>query len=458
MSLRRAQIGLVAFLCSGFFQAAVAYDLVPELGLRIEVHDNPSQSNFGSSDIAILPYAGLELLHEGERLVASIDAKIEYERYLDSTFRDDTRLYGDAYLGFSIIPGRLIWNLQDTASIQTIQPFGFVLPDNTQGVNVIATGPELYFESGVWQVVAKGQVSQVSYETSNAFDATGFAGSGSITRELNAYSSLGLSVSFYENEYDELSILRILDPANFGTNLTSTVTFQQTDYEVIKYAAVYSRELPYGQLVAKVGQNALDTGAEEIEELYYDVRLNYFGGGSLSGGATARAELVDPIINSFNPQYSKLKTFAQGIEPPTSLGIISNPSYFELEEQALFLAYDLGRYHPEARFFRQDSNYFSIEPSTEQAGLRLNLEVELNSRSALDFSLASINIDYPAVAIEDDFFELELSYAYELFEGINVQAGYGYIDRSSNVSGRGGDDNVVFFEISYTGAETGEEF
>lgn len=459
MKLRCIQLILLLLTWLCLAPVVFAYEIVPEVGLRVEFHDNPSQSALGGdSDIALLPYGGLKIMHEGERLVASIDVQLEYERYQDSTFSDDTRLYADAYLGFSIIPGRLIWNIQDTATIQTIEPFGFVLPDNTQGVNVLATGPELYWESGVWRLVAKGQLGQVLYEESRAFDAQGLNASLSVTRELNSYSSLGLSVSYYENEYDELSVLRILDPANFGTNSTSTITFLQSDYEVIKYAGTYSRELPYGQLVAKLGYNTLSTATEDFDEPYYDVRLSYFGGGSLSGGATIRSELVDPVISSFNPEHSKLIAFEEGLEPPTSLGIISNPSYYLLEEQAIFLAYDVGRYHPEIRFFRQNSDHYGIEPSTDQTGFQFELEVELNSRSELNFLARGNTIDYTEVGIEDDLLELEFSYGYELFEGITVEAGYAYRDRSSNVDARGADDNIVFFEINYTGNDTGEEF
>ena len=217
------------FACSSI---SAAYEFIPELGIRLELHDNALQSaNNAEDDISYQPYAGFKFVNEGERFYASIDFLAEYEKYQD-TFDDDTRLYIDAYLGWGIIPGRLIWNLQDSASIQRINALGFDLPDNTQRVNVVATGPELYYERNVWRTIAKAQVSQVAYEESDEYDATGVSASVSLYRDLNAYSSLGLSLAYTENEYDELST--ILIPVLPGS--IQTTTFTQSDYEVSTYA------------------------------------------------------------------------------------------------------------------------------------------------------------------------------------------------------------------------------
>lgn len=422
-----------------------AYEFTPELGLRVELHDNAFQSaNDAEEDISYQPYAGFKFVNEGERLYASIDFLVEYEKYQD-TFDDDTRLFIDAYLGWGIIPGRLIWNLQDSASIQRINALGFDLPDNTQRVNVLATGPELYYERNVWRTIAKAQVSQVTYEESDEFDASGLSASVSLFRDLNAYSSLGLSLSYSENEYDELST--ILIPVLPGS--TATTTFTQSDYEVTTYALVYNRELPYGRLIAKVGQNSLDDDAETIDEAYYDLRLVYDAGSSLVAGLTVSSELTDPIVNSFNPDDTRIRL--DGIRAPNRLGSNDNQSYHLLEQLALDIRYEAGRYHPQVQVFNTSRDYYGVEPEEDEFGVRGSLLIDLTQRSGVTLSASRTELDYVNLDIEDTNTNLEIAYNYEILDGITFQAGYGRNKRSSNLGNRDGDDNIFFLEINYLG-------
>lgn len=422
-----------------------AYEFIPELGLRVELHDNARQSaNNAEDDVSYQPYAGFQFINEGERLFASVDFLAEYERYQD-TFDDDTRLYIDAYLGFGIIPGRLIWNLQDSATIQRINALGFDLPDNTQRVNVLATGPELYYERNVWRTIAKAQVSQVSYEESKEFDASGLSASISLYRDLNSYSSLGLSLSYNENEYDELSTF-VLPPF---PGSTATTTFTQSDYEVSKYAIVYNRELPYGRLIAKVGQNSLDNGADTIDEAYYDLSLVYDAGASVVAGLTISSELTDPIVNSFNPDDTRIRV--DGIRAPRRLGTNDNQSYHLMEQLALDVRYEAGRYHPQAQVFSTTRDYYGVEPEEEEFGVRGSLLIDLTERSGVALSASRTKLDYVNRATEDTNTNLEIAYNYELLDGINLQAGYGRNKRTSNLGNRDGDDNIFFLEINYIG-------
>ncbi len=436
---------VIAMMTLVYASASYAYEFIPELGLRVELHDNARQSAAGAEDdISYKPYAGFQFTNEGERLYASIDLLAEYERYQD-TFDDDTRLYIDAYLGFGIIPGRLIWNLQDSATIQRINALGFDLPDNTQRVNVLATGPELYYERNVWRTIAKAQVSQVTYEESDEYDASGLSASVSLYRDLNTYSSLGLSLSHNENEYDELSTFLI--PVLPGS--TATTSFTQSDYEVTKYAIVYNRDLPYGRLVAKVGQNSLDTGADSIDEAYYDLRLVYDAGASLVAGLTLSSELTDPIVNSFNPDDTRVRI--DGIRAPNRLGTNDNQSYHLSEQLALDVRYEAGRYHPQAQVFSNSRDYYGVEPEEEEFGVRGSLLIDLTERSGVTLSASRSKLDYVNLATEDTNTNLEIAYNYEILDGINLQAGYGRNKRTSNLGNRDGDDNIFFLEINYIG-------
>ncbi len=436
---------VIAILVLFYSSLLPAYEFIPELGLRVELHDNARQTtNNAQDDISYQPYAGFQFINEGERLYASVDFLAEYERYQD-TFDDDTRLYIDAYLGWGIIPGRLIWNLQDSATIQRINALGFDLPDNTQRVNVLATGPELYYERNVWRTIAKAQVSQVTYEESDEYDASGLSASVSLYRDLNAYSSLGLSVSYNENEYDELSTFLI--PVLPGS--TATTSFTQSDYEVTKYAIVYNRELPYGRLIAKVGQNSLDSGADTIDEAYYDFRLTYDAGASLVAGLTISSELTDPIVNSFNPDDTRIHL--EGILAPSRLGTNDNQSYHLREQLALDLRYEAGRYHPQAQVFSTSRDYYGVEPEEDEFGVRGSLLIDLTERSGVTLSASRTKLDYVNLATEDTNTSLEIAYNYEILDGVNLQAGYGREKRTSNLGNRDGDDNIFFLEINYLG-------
>ncbi len=160
----------LAFVASAQQAAAPALGDGRSLGLNVGAtwSDNlarapdtqPAQED-GWVDASILA----NLRKNSPRLEGTLDANVGYRTYTDSTFEDQViggfNLYGRAY----IVPAYFSWVLEDNFGQGSVNAFAVESPENSQSVNYLSTGPDIFFPVGDRsRVVLGARYGKTSYE------------------------------------------------------------------------------------------------------------------------------------------------------------------------------------------------------------------------------------------------------------------------------------------------------
>jgi hypothetical protein len=104
--------------------------------------DNATLSAGGPSDTVATAGLGVSLYRDSGYLRADVEGSALYEDYHDHTYPSHVlgSLVGTAAL--TLIPGRLVWVLQDTFGQTNVNPLQPTTPTNRINANYVATGPD----------------------------------------------------------------------------------------------------------------------------------------------------------------------------------------------------------------------------------------------------------------------------------------------------------------------------
>jgi len=116
------------------------------LGLESEYSDNSGLSATDENDdLRTSLLAGFAISEEGPKLNADITSLIEYNSYRDETFNDETWLYLNGGLSWTLRPRTLYWTAENFYSQVQSDPLEPGTPDNLVNTNVFSTGPNILF-------------------------------------------------------------------------------------------------------------------------------------------------------------------------------------------------------------------------------------------------------------------------------------------------------------------------
>src|SRR5690606_7753696 len=105
---------------------------------------------------------------------------------------------------YRLLHDRLTWVAEDNFGQTLIQPHDVATPDNTQNVNVFATGPEILLPLGQRTSISlRGLGTDVSYEKGDLGNRR-LSGTVGIVRRMGARSSLSLQGSTEHIMYKSL--------------------------------------------------------------------------------------------------------------------------------------------------------------------------------------------------------------------------------------------------------------
>lgn len=145
--------------------------------------DNVNQSALdpvGSDMLA--PRLRFDLDQQGASLAARAAGDIRYLHYLDGGFGNQALADLDAQLDWAILPQRLHFVLEDSASVQPVDVLQPDSPANVQQVNVVSLGPTVQFRLGA-TLTGQADVRVIDSRASknDAFDSL---------RELGAFRAI----------------------------------------------------------------------------------------------------------------------------------------------------------------------------------------------------------------------------------------------------------------------------
>jgi len=138
----------------------------------------------------------------------------------------------DGLARVSLIPGMLLWVVQDDFGQAQVDPFSPVIPTNRENINYVSTGPDLRLRLGsVGFVDMTGRYARTEYQVS-PFDSQLLLGSIAVGRFLSSGSSLSLdgsaervlfSNTVLNTDYTRSSAFGDFEAQGFRTDLSANL-------------------------------------------------------------------------------------------------------------------------------------------------------------------------------------------------------------------------------------------
>jgi hypothetical protein len=175
------------------------------------------------------------------RIESRLSADATYRRY-DGSYGDEVVGGANASLRAKILERRFEWVAEDFYAQTQINSFAPDAPQNRQGTNYIATGPDFFLPLGArTRAFANARWAQVSYDT-QLLDSTRRSGSVGLERQVSPLTTVRLAYSGTRVEFDD----RVLNPDIDGRDVTVGM----------------HREGPRSTLDGEVGHTKIDTRGE----------------------------------------------------------------------------------------------------------------------------------------------------------------------------------------------------
>src|SRR5579859_2144237 len=163
------------------------------------------------------------VLREQSRLLAAhATGAFSYLAYLQNAYGSQLVGRFDGQGKIAIIPGRLIWTVEDNFGQAAIDPYTAVTPSNMENINYFSTGPDLHLRlGGVNFIDVSARYSRAQYQSS-PFDSNRGLGSLDVGRDISAGASVSLDAEFERVMFDKAGV-QATSTTIPGTTTTSPV-------------------------------------------------------------------------------------------------------------------------------------------------------------------------------------------------------------------------------------------
>jgi hypothetical protein len=181
-----------------------------------------------------LAVADADIDIDEQRRLFSVDAKgtFSYLDFLEGAYSPELIARFDGIGRVVLIPGTLLWVVQDDFGQAQVDPFSPVIPSNRENINYVSTGPDLHLRLGaVGFVDMSGRYARTEYQVS-PFDSQLLLGSIAVGRFLSSGSSISLdgsaqrvlfSDTLLNNDYTRSSAYGDFEAHGFRTDLSANL-------------------------------------------------------------------------------------------------------------------------------------------------------------------------------------------------------------------------------------------
>lgn len=151
--------------------------------------------------------AGIGYAENSTRLVANVDASVEYVNFFQNDLDDETWLFVDADLRWALVRNRLFWVLTDILTNEPINSRQPNVPTNLQQTNVFTTGPSLVYEfDGPDRIQADLRYINSYAEVRDSFNADRWLLTGNWMHGISTTTDLGLGAGYYDVSFDNAGV------------------------------------------------------------------------------------------------------------------------------------------------------------------------------------------------------------------------------------------------------------
>lgn len=176
-----------------------------EIAVRASVtgtySDNPARAPTGQSATALDGLVGLTIAHQSPLLYVDADASELQRVYVQGGLPNETIPHG--YLDLLAGPpgGLLTWTVMDSFGQIASEPFGALIADDRENINVLSTGPNLRLPLDSHDhVELAGRYGLDSFSNSNLNDMS-YTGQAQFAHDMSRTSQLGMVYSFQRIEF-----------------------------------------------------------------------------------------------------------------------------------------------------------------------------------------------------------------------------------------------------------------
>ena len=198
ISIKAAVAAALALAATAARPDGLALDLRLSGGYSDNVYRTSSDQESSS-----LYAPGFDISYEENtaRLQARAEGSLDYLFY--SADGLDDRLVGtfDGYADFGIVPETLIWNFTESYGQGLADGFQVATPENVEGINYFATGPELRLALSQRMFMTANAVYANSWYENSDGDSNQYGGGIAFGRTLSEASSVRLSAQYLKTNY-----------------------------------------------------------------------------------------------------------------------------------------------------------------------------------------------------------------------------------------------------------------
>ena len=402
-----------------------ANDLNWEARASFSRSDNISRLNTDEIEESVVS-AGLRLNYEraSRGLDFNIDGDIEFRRYMDDVFDDDTVGFLNANLGLKFVEDVLTWNVENSFAHTKFDPFAPETPQNRERVNVIATGPELTVRIGPSvSLGASARLGRNIFSETNA-DNDSLRGLVFLEKALSRNRRVSLNVSANRVGFD-----------NDGTT---------RDFDRQAVFVGFSSQNSRGSVDISIGHNKLDRSGQTNSGGYVDiavvrqlsnrVRFDLTAGESL----TYTGDLLSQPAARFTPSAAETRQFAGFADP------------LEIRRAGVGLRYEAKRGRLAVLLSSRDvSSLTSNRLNRKALQAYLSAGRSLGSDFRTDLSIFFRKTQFDANERTDEDFISSLSVGYSLNQSLSVELSIEYFGRSSKLDRAEFNETSGSFTIRY---------
>jgi hypothetical protein len=373
-----------------------------------------------------------DIRHDGRMLDYAVRADIDWEHYLDDSFKDAAAGSVSLSADWGNRSDIFQWTVRDTFTQSRLDPVANTTPDNLENVNFFSTGPTVSLPlGGVHQFRMQGLYSNARYEES-PFGSDRLSASVGLERTLAAKSRVGLYALGSRTEFQEAA------PAS--------------DFDLQEYFVRYEAEGLRTRLSADAGYARVDEEQESSGSPLLRLALQRKTSGStLYARAEQRFASAAELTQSLAGSPAGGETGGAGFSAPLSVaGALESRAVavgWSRDRPRTALSLELGW---RAEGYRRDP---ALDRSllSVQAGVTRRLRSTLSLRVSAQFETEDLeqpgaSADYTTVTAE---LEQRVGRRLRLF------LGYDHRQRSGSANANRYSESSIGLRVVYSLAERG---
>jgi hypothetical protein len=197
----------VILLCGTAVEPLQAGEFAYGVGYMPEYSDNITRVSANEkNDLINTLFAGFSYQENTQDVVARVLTQATYNNYKNNTYDDETLFDLNSSAVWTISPQRFFWTLEDTFQQGLIDTTRPDTPTNVTDINILSTGPDVYFHLSPVQTLLLGARAEDLYTGEvDGGDNKRITGTASWAYQSTATTTLSLNYQIMDVMYDKPS-------------------------------------------------------------------------------------------------------------------------------------------------------------------------------------------------------------------------------------------------------------